>query len=57
MSLRSERVTQLGSVPRFRLGPLLVEPERLMLIGDGERITLEPRMMEVLVALAERAGR
>ncbi len=27
-----------------------------MLIGDGERITLEPRMMEVLVALAERAG-
>ncbi|AKS14559.1 winged helix-turn-helix domain-containing protein [Xanthomonas campestris pv. campestris] len=56
MSLRSERVTQLGSVPRFRLGPLLVEPERLMLIGDGERITLEPRMMEVLVALAERAG-
>ncbi|WDI87010.1 winged helix-turn-helix domain-containing protein [Xanthomonas campestris pv. campestris] len=56
MSLRSERVTQLGSVPRFRLGPLLVEPERLMLIGDGERIMLEPRMMEVLVALAERAG-
>lgn len=56
MSLRSERVTQLGSVPRFRLGPLLVEPERLTLIGDGENITLEPRMMEVLVALAERAG-
>ncbi|MEA9832995.1 winged helix-turn-helix domain-containing protein [Xanthomonas campestris pv. raphani] len=56
MSLRSERVTQLGSVPRFRLGPLLVEPERLTLIGDGESITLEPRMMEVLVALAERAG-
>ncbi|MEA9902474.1 nSTAND1 domain-containing NTPase [Xanthomonas campestris] len=56
MSLRSERVTQLGSVPRFRLGPLLVEPERLALISDGESITLEPRMMEVLVALAERAG-
>ncbi|MCC5073958.1 winged helix-turn-helix domain-containing protein [Xanthomonas campestris] len=56
MSLRSERVTQLSSVPRFRLGPLLVEPERLTLIGDGENITLEPRMMEVLVALAERAG-
>ncbi|WP_372382680.1 winged helix-turn-helix domain-containing protein [Xanthomonas sp. NCPPB 1068] len=56
MSLRSERVTQLGSVPRFRLGPLLVEPERLALIDDGRTITLEPRMMEVLIALAERAG-
>ncbi|CAD0299177.1 winged helix-turn-helix domain-containing protein [Xanthomonas hortorum pv. cynarae] len=56
MSLRSERVTQLSSVPRFRLGPLLVEPERLALIDDGQTITLEPRMMEVLIALAERAG-
>ncbi|MBB4133292.1 winged helix-turn-helix domain-containing protein [Xanthomonas sp. 3075] len=56
MSLRSERVTQLGSVPRFRLGPLLVEPERLALIADGQTIALEPRMMEVLIALAERAG-
>ncbi|MEA9589697.1 winged helix-turn-helix domain-containing protein [Xanthomonas sp. WHRI 10064A] len=56
MSLRSERVTQLSSVPRFRLGPLLVEPERLTLIDDGQTITLEPRMMEVLIALAERAG-
>ncbi|QOY20083.1 AAA family ATPase [Xanthomonas citri] len=56
MSLRSERVTHLGSVPRFRLGPLLVEPERLTLIDDGQTITLEPRMMEVLIALAERAG-
>ncbi|ATS67131.1 winged helix-turn-helix domain-containing protein [Xanthomonas citri] len=56
MSLRSERVTQLGSVPRFRLGPLLVEPERQTLIDDGQTITLEPRMMEVLIVLAERAG-
>ncbi|WP_126943593.1 winged helix-turn-helix domain-containing protein [Xanthomonas sp. BRIP62418] len=56
MSLRSERVTQLGSVPRFRLGPLLVAPERLVLIDDGQAIALEPRMMEVLIALAERAG-
>ncbi|OWB33417.1 transcriptional regulator [Xanthomonas oryzae pv. oryzicola] len=56
MSLRRERVTQLGSVPRFRLGPLLVEPERLTLIDDGQTIALEPRMMEVLIALAERAG-
>ncbi|PPT95516.1 winged helix-turn-helix domain-containing protein [Xanthomonas arboricola] len=56
MFLRSERVTQLGSVPRFRLGPLLVEPERLVLLDDGQTIALEPRMMEVLIALAERAG-
>ncbi|MFO3704505.1 winged helix-turn-helix domain-containing protein [Xanthomonas codiaei] len=56
MSLRSERVTQLGSVPRFRLGALLVEPERLLVIDDCQTIALEPRMMEVLIALAERAG-
>ncbi|WP_369941690.1 winged helix-turn-helix domain-containing protein [Xanthomonas medicagonis] len=56
MSQRSERVTQLGAVPRFRLGPLLVEPERLVVIEAGADIALEPRMMEVLVALAERAG-
>ncbi|MCC4604698.1 winged helix-turn-helix domain-containing protein [Xanthomonas campestris] len=56
MSLRSERVTQLGSVPRFRLGAVLVEPERLLVIDDGQAIALEPRMMEVLIALAERAG-
>ncbi|WDM75665.1 winged helix-turn-helix domain-containing protein [Xanthomonas cucurbitae] len=56
MPLRSERVTQLGSVPRFRLGALQVEPERLVVIDDGQTIALEPRMMEVLVALAERAG-
>ncbi|MCD0277960.1 winged helix-turn-helix domain-containing protein [Xanthomonas melonis] len=56
MSLRSERVTQLGSVPRFRLGALLVEPERLVVIDGGQTTALEPRMMEVLIALAERAG-
>ncbi|AAW73280.1 transcriptional regulator [Xanthomonas oryzae pv. oryzae] len=56
MSLRRERVTQLGSVSRFRLGRLLVEPERLTLIDDGQTIALEPRMMEVLIALAERPG-
>ncbi|GAE56567.1 transcriptional regulator [Xanthomonas arboricola pv. pruni MAFF 301420] len=35
---------------------MLVEPERLALIDDGQTIALEPRMMEVLIALAERAG-
>ncbi|ACD56691.1 transcriptional regulator [Xanthomonas oryzae pv. oryzae PXO99A] len=35
---------------------MLVEPERLTLIDDGQTIALEPRMMEVLIALAERPG-
>ena len=29
---------------------------KLVLIDDGQTIALEPRMMEVLIALAERAG-
>ncbi|WP_343123542.1 winged helix-turn-helix domain-containing protein [Xanthomonas axonopodis] len=35
---------------------MLVEPELLTLIDDGQTITLEPRMVEVMIALAERAG-
>ncbi|WP_022971613.1 winged helix-turn-helix domain-containing protein, partial [Xanthomonas maliensis] len=56
MPVRSERITQLGSVPRFRLGEWLVEPERLALHDQRQTVLLEPRMMEVLIALAERAG-
>lgn len=42
---------------RFRIGDLLVQPDRLLVItDDGREIPLEPRMMDVLVALAENAG-
>lgn len=56
MAQRSDRLKSLASVSQFRLGALRVQPERLTILRDGEEITLEPRMMEVLVALAERAG-
>jgi len=56
MPQRSERIKSLASVSQFRVGGLLVQPERLLLIGEDGPVTLEPRMMEVLIALAERAG-
>ena len=56
MPQRSERIKSLASVTQFRIGGLLIQPERLLAIGEDGPVTLEPRMMEVLVALAERAG-
>lgn len=56
MTQRSDRIRSLASRGRFRIGALLVQPERLTIGIDGEEIALEPRMMEVLIALAEHAG-
>ncbi len=56
MTQRSDRIRSLASRGRFRIGALLVQPERLTVTIDGEEIALEPRMMEVLIALAEHAG-
>lgn len=56
MTQRSDRIRSLASRGRFRIGALLVQPERLTITIDGEDIALEPRMMEVLIALAEHAG-
>lgn len=53
---RTERVRTLASVSRFRVGPVLVHPERLCIERDGQEIALEPRIMELLIALAEHAG-
>ncbi len=53
---RTDRVRTLASVSRFRVGPVLVHPERLCIERDGEEIALEPRIMELLIALAEHAG-
>ena len=56
MQLPSDRVKTLATRSRFRIGGALVQPDRLVVTIDGRDITLEPRMMEVLVALAEHAG-
>ncbi|MBA3487306.1 MAG: winged helix-turn-helix domain-containing protein, partial [Lysobacter sp.] len=35
---------------------MLVQPDRLMVVVEDREVALEPRLMEVLIALAERAG-
>ena len=56
MQQRTDRIRSLASRSRFRIGGLLVQPDRLIVAIDGQDIALEPRIMEVLVALAEHAG-
>lgn len=56
MQQHTDRIRSLASHSRFRIGALLVQPESLTVSLDGKETTLEPRMMEVLVALAEHAG-
>jgi len=40
----------------FRVGPWLVQPSLNLLSQDGTTVHLEPKVMEVLVCLAQRAG-
>jgi DNA-binding winged helix-turn-helix (wHTH) protein len=56
MSARSSRIAAMTSIQEIGLGDLRVLPGRLRVLRDGEEIALEPRMMEVLVAMCERAG-
>lgn len=56
MSQRIDRIRTLATGSRFRVGPILVHPERLAIERDAAEISLEPRIMELLVALAEHAG-
>lgn len=56
MPQRIDRIKNLASVSQFRIGALLVQPDRLAIVRDGQATALEPRMMEVLIALAERSG-
>ncbi len=56
MAQRSARIQSLASVSQFRIGALLIVPERLTLVAGEREISLEPRLMEVLIALAEHAG-
>jgi TolB-like protein/Flp pilus assembly protein TadD len=53
---RSEAVTARDT-RTFRLGELRVEPELQRISGRGETLRVEPRVMDVLVALALRAPR
>jgi TolB-like protein/tetratricopeptide (TPR) repeat protein len=46
----------LGREADFRLGGLAVRPSRRELVAGAERSIIEPRVMQVLVALARRAG-
>src|SRR5262245_16579798 len=46
----------LAAQPDFALGPHLVSPSAREIGRAGGAITLEPRVMQVLVALAQRQG-
>ncbi len=54
--LPTERIRSLATRSRFRIGGHLVQPDRLVIGHQGGEVQVEPRMMEVLVALAEHAG-
>lgn len=52
----AERRVRLASEPPFRLGELLVIPAERRILIDGASETLEPRIMQVLTALARADG-
>ena len=57
MSEIDTSVVELARVADFRLGPLLVRPSlRQLLRDDGAEEVLEPRVMQVLVALIRANG-
>lgn len=53
---KGDRTRTRSTASRFRVGAWLVHPERLSIENDLGETAVEPRLMEVLVALAERAG-
>ena len=50
----ASRPVDLAQEPDFALGPLQVRPSLREVLAAGEREVLEPRVMQVLVALARR---
>src|SRR5262245_20388562 len=46
----------LATEPSFPLGPHVVHPSTREIATGGDRQTLEPRVMQVLVALAQQRG-
>lgn len=58
-SARDERLTRpadLAEWPDFLLGPTQVFPGRRAIVGPGGSTTVEPRVMQVLVVLAQAEG-
>ncbi len=47
----SERI-DLANVGEFELGTLMIRPSELLVLSNGDRRELQPRVMQVLVALA-----
>jgi DNA-binding winged helix-turn-helix (wHTH) protein len=47
---------ELAREADIRLGALMIRPSRRELVARGHRIRLEPRVMQVLVALARAKG-
>lgn len=56
MSKRKERIEDLAKRSRFRIADIQVQPDCMQIVRDQETISLEPRMMEVLVVLAMHVG-
>lgn len=56
--VQGARPIKLASEPPLRVGPLNVEPalRRVTSLVDGKQSTIQPRVMQVLVALAQAAG-
>ncbi|MEE2690679.1 MAG: winged helix-turn-helix domain-containing protein [Pseudomonadota bacterium] len=46
----------LAAEPDFRLGDLLVRPSIRAVVAGGEEVRIEPRVMQVLAALAQAGG-
>ena len=58
-SARADRLTRpadLAELPDFSLGPTQVSPARRKIVGPGGSTSLEPRVMQVLVVLAQAEG-
>ena len=52
MSIRKDSLART----RFRIGAARIYPDRLLISLDGEEHAIEPRVMEVLIHLAENAN-
>lgn len=48
--------SDLAETPDFRLGRLAVSPSRRTVMLDDQQLTIEPRMMQVLVVIARDIG-
>jgi len=55
--LRSSRPVDLAHSPPFRIGSVEVRPGSREVLGGNRREVLEPRVMQVLVALASAQGK